>query len=235
MHNRVFCSCCTRSAAIFQTVYHISSDYTEPPHGRSVSVLGDIRSGVTEAVMGPLICTSFQRAFAFGWGRTWRRQSKILWLVINSVPLMFGHLSATFLFWRRTCLFEVGFFCWVFFFFRNIWEWSSGGLLTHLCIKWNANRYLKGIAIIASQTELRWHHSLREHILELLQFHWPLTPQFYFFIFNKTNDVRVCSSPLSVPPPLPCLSFPSFLTHQDPPTPPKKILISPVLLKVSPC
>lgn len=118
-HNHVFCSCCTRGAVIFQTVYVVNSDYTEPLHHGSISVLRDIRSSVTEAVIGPLICTSFQRGNRFGWGQTWRRLGKILWLVINSSLLMFGHLSATFLFWRRTCLFEVGVFS------GNIWEWSD--------------------------------------------------------------------------------------------------------------
>lgn len=108
-HNYVFCSCCTWGAAMFQTVYLVNSDYTEPPRRTSISVLSDIWSGVTEAEMGPLICTSFQRGSRFGWGQTWGRLSKILWLVINSGSLMFGHLSATFLFWRKTCLFEVFF------------------------------------------------------------------------------------------------------------------------------
>lgn len=109
-HNHVFCSHRTRGTAIFQTVYVVNSDYTEPPHRSSISVVRDTQSGVTEAAIGPLICSSFQRGSRFGWGQTWRRLSKILWLVINSSLLMFGHLSATFLFWRRMCLFEVGFF-----------------------------------------------------------------------------------------------------------------------------
>ncbi len=60
-YNDAFCLCCASGSIIFQTVYVISLDYTELLLCNSTPLPCDIGYSITEALMGPLICTSFQR------------------------------------------------------------------------------------------------------------------------------------------------------------------------------
>lgn len=57
-----FVLCSSLGAVIFQTVYIINLDYTDPLLCNSTTLPCDIGYSVTEALMDSLICTSFQHS-----------------------------------------------------------------------------------------------------------------------------------------------------------------------------